>query len=538
MKSPTLRGLAGLAVLGLVGCVDEYVDTEPKLSAFEVRLTDPAAAGSPEEPLPLPLGDHELRLEAVALGTDGRPYPWTGSARIKVTPGRTPSVRTNCPPERAFDSCPIPDAVDRVTFVDGVANDIAVRISGVHSETAVWIVDDQGEGARSHAVGLAPLIHFETPTLAAINAIPPGEDTMTSWFIEHGQRGDFVRMSREGFVFADRESPEDECALAEPGPTMRDLIVTAVGPQGFYVTDLSEPAHPTYPGNFGHAYVFNFNFPEGLQPGDRIHYIEGSIQEFSGHTQLAFPVYRVSYCPFVAGDDDAGREAVRQRQRELELEALTALEARAPVIAASVCGTGIGTVSCGHDSDNRAIESLESAVVRIPEVKTPELWVRCDFDGDGEVANPNQTGAVYGCNFGNEENPECLCTAACLNSGVFPPPDSPLEASHADKAFDARGKVCTERSSYDGFGQYVVRIVQNGVPGARINISTADAFPDFDPEAEENLGSHLRVRGNLVHVRAARPRWIVQTRVPDERNDFDLCCLPGKDCPAGLQPCR
>lgn len=538
MKSPLVRGLAGLAALALAGCVDEYVDTEPKLSSFAVHLVDPSVAGSPEAPIPVPLGDYELRLEAQALGTDGRPFPWNGVARVKVTPGRTPSVRTDCPPERSFDACAIPDALDRIRFVDGVAKDVAVRISGVHSETAVWIVDDLGGGTSSGAVGLAPLFHFEAPTLAAINAIPPGKDTMTSWFIESGTRGDFVRMEREGFVFATREKPEDACTLADPGPTRRDLIVTAVTAQGFYVTDLSEPPNPSHPGNFGHLYVFNFSFPEGLQPGDRIYMLEGSIQEFGGHSQISFPVYRTSYCNLVEGDDEASVARVRAEQRALELEALAALEASAPVIDSSVCGTGIGALSCGHAAQNRDIESLESAVVVVPEVKTPEMWVRCDFDGDGDVVNPNQVGSTYACNFGNEENPECLCLAACLTSGVFPPPDSPLEASHADKAFDATGKVCSERTAYDAYGQYVVRIVEKGVPGPRIAISTRDAFPDFDPEAEENLGSHIRVRGNLLHVRAARPRWVVQARTPDERNDFDLCCLPGKDCPAGLQACR
>ena len=59
----------------------------------------------------------------------------------------------------------------------------------------------------------------------------------------------------------------------------------------------------------------------------------------------------------------------------------------------------------------------------------------------------------------------------------------------------------------------------------------------FGPAAIQSTRAHVRIRGNLQHVRAARPRWVVQARVPDERNATDVCCLPNGFCPAGLQPC-
>src|SRR5690606_3271829 len=138
-----------------------------------------------------------------------------------------------------------------------------------------WVVDAKGEGKRSHAVGTAPLLHFAAPTLAAVNAVPPGGDTTTSFFIEDGGvRDGLIRLQREGGVYAVRLTRSDPCLLDAAGPRKRAVIVTAVTATGFYVTDLSEPAHPTLPGHFGHLFVYNFNFPEGLRPGARLHFLE------------------------------------------------------------------------------------------------------------------------------------------------------------------------------------------------------------------------------------------------------------------------
>ncbi len=517
MKSPLLRGLGACAALLLAGCVDEYVDVVPGLSSFSVELADPAAAGSAEEPLPVSRGITTMRIRAQAWATDGKPYAWNGKARVKVTPGVT-----------------VPN-VFPIEFVDGRA-ETDVQILGAHSETRLWVIDDKAWGA-SFAVGVTPTLHYDEPTLADINAIPPQGDNNTSFFTRGSPRGDFVSLHRDGFVFADRDQPEDPCELAAPGAGKRDVIVTATTATGFYATDLTEPADGVLPGNYGHIFVFNFNFPEGLEVGDRLHALEGTIQEFSGNTQLTFPTYRISSCPLVAGDDV---EAVRAAQRTLELARLGELEQNAPVIGTAICtggsGSGISLESCGYSASNFQMESLESALVRIPEVKTPELWARCDFDGDGQVSSFVQDGNVFGCLDPNDA--ECACNVACQTSRAFPSPDSPFEASHADKAFDATGKICAEVTSYHGYGQYIVRIVEDGVLGPRINLSTRDAFPAFDPELEENLGSVLRARGNLVQVRAARPRWVVQARIPDERNEPDLCCVDESRCPAGLQLCE
>lgn len=521
MKSSAFRALGASAALSLTGCVDEFVDVPNELSSFTVTFDELTPTGSPDAQLPAPRGTLWLGVRANAFGTDGKPLAWNGRARVKVTPGAINAVK---------DDRDGLSADNALVFVDGVASG-QVEIKSVHSDARIWLVDDLPD-SDTHAVGVTPIVYFDEPTLADINSIPPGGDNFTSLYVDGGTVGDFVRMERDGFVFEGRETAEDPCALAEPGATKRDLIVTATTPTGFYVTDLAEPPHPTLPGNFAHAFVYNFGFPEGLEPGKRLYLLAGTIQEFSGNTQITSPTYRVSYCPFVAGDDT---DAVRAQQRTLELAKLHELEANAPVIGGATCGTGVSLQSCGYSSSNLAMESLESAVVQIPEAKLPDMWVRCDFDGDGQVSTFAQIGSSFGC--ADENDAECACNLACQTSAKFPSPDSKFEASHADKAFDATGKLCAERTGYQGFGQYIVQIIDNGVPGPRINLTSRDAFPEFDPELEENLGAHVRVRGNLQQVRAARPRWVVQARGADERNDTDVCCLPGEFCPAGLQPC-
>jgi hypothetical protein len=79
------------------------------------------------------------------------------------------------------------------------------------------------------------------------------------------------------------------------------MIVTAITAEGFYVADkLSPPiSDPFYtsdatgfrvlPGTFGYIYVYNYNFPDGLYFADRVLSLTGTVQEFSGDTQLVFP---------------------------------------------------------------------------------------------------------------------------------------------------------------------------------------------------------------------------------------------------------
>lgn len=471
----------------LAGCGDESHGRPVTLASFSVHVVSPVLAtdgnGDPIR-LPVPRGPLAVALDARAIGTDGQPFPFTGRARVQVTPGRT-----------------LPELTG-IDFVNGIATTQTVTVLGVHSDTEIWVVDDVPDAGRpvpSHAAGVGETLTFAPPTLADMNQIPPNGDNAQSAYA-----GDYVEL---------------DLTTSDPQLPSRELIVTAIFNEGFYVTDLDEPPHPTYPGNFGHLYVYSYSYPEYLLPGDRLERIAGTLMDFSGHTQISFPMWRA------ARDDGTG------------LADLARLETMAPAITPLICGGG-STSSiqsqelCGYSAQNFYLESLESSLVKLAEAQLPDLWVRCDFDGNGEVATFGQyqaTGAEppgeplppFGC---FSDDPECRCNIACLTSGTF-------ESEVQGRSFDATGKVCAELATYERYGQYPVRLV-TGSTRPRINIATRDSIPTFDPRAEDSAGAVVRVRGLLRHVRAARPRWMVTARDPS-----DLCCTNAASCPAGLAPC-
>lgn len=485
LLSPT-----ALAVLALAmgGCGDEHREREVTLTSFDVHVISPAIEcddrGRPV-PLPVPRTAVPVTLEARAIGSDGRPFPFTGRARVAVTPGRTVPALTG------------------IEFVDGVAAPQTITVLAVHSDAEIWVIDDVPEEGRpvpSYAAGVGETLPYDRPTLADVNQLPPNGDNTQSAYA-----GDYLEL---------------DVVDPDTGDLTRELLVTAIFNEGFYVTDLTEGPHSLYPGNFGALYVYSYSYPEYLLPGDRLTTLTGTLMDFSGHTQISFPTWTT------APDDGDG------------LAALATLEATAPAITPTICGGGSTSsiqsqILCGYSSANLHLESLESSLVVLPEIRTPDLWVRCDFDGNGEVANfgqyqatgnepPGEPIPAFGC-FAEDE--ECACNLACLTSGVF-------ESTVPGRSFDATGKVCAELGTYERYGQYPVRLVNGGVPGPRIGLATRDSVPAFDPRAQGAAGAGLWARGMLRHVRAGRPRWVVVARDPS-----DLCCTDSASCPDGLAPC-
>ena len=95
------------------------------------------------------------------------------------------------------------------------------------------------------------------------------------------------------------------------------LVVTGTDPSGFFVTDVTACRIPEmrsgtsimlepsgyFPGTYGSMFVYNYNYPEGLDRGDLLWTLSGSVTEFSGATQMTFPAWTV-------------RERVRQVERD------------------------------------------------------------------------------------------------------------------------------------------------------------------------------------------------------------------------------
>lgn len=500
--------IACLALAALHACTDEWRPGPEGLATFEVEILDrPHGDG---ERLAIPREPVVLRIRARALDHQGELIPWRGVARIKVTPGAT------LPSNATLD-------FEDEDPTDGVAEG-RVRVMRVHGDVHVW-VQDEIDGRPSGAVGISAPLRYAQPTIADLNQLPSTDfSTDTSLF-----PGDFITMEREGEVFARREKLGDPCVFADPPPSRRDLIVTSVGPQGFHVTDLAETGRDQLPGHWGHLYVFNFSYPEGIAPGDRIEWLQGTATDYIGTTQLGFPAFRASRCNVLPGEDP---DEVLRQQRALQLTALRELEESAPFLDSLLCGggqrTGQAAQSCGYHASNLHLESLESSLVRVRHIRTPDEWRDCDFDGDGKVTNYVSQSGVFGCPSGDAE---CACHLACHFGGTFAIDDEHA-ARWGSRGFDMRGRTCTELNAWRSYGQYAVRLVENGELPSQLNFASRDAVPGFDPFAMENRGLNLSIRGTLSQVMAGRPRWLVHAR-----DASDICCLDGDACPASLPPC-
>lgn len=120
---------------------------------------------------------------------------------------------------------------------------------------------DVSEGAclrvpPTYSAGVGGPIHLVQPTLADINR---SDSLIQSPFI-----GEFIEVKRG------------------------TMIVTAVRIDGFYVTDIEGT-------EFNHLFVFNFSRPDDLFPGDKLISVGGPISEFTGLTELNFPLWEVDY---------------------------------------------------------------------------------------------------------------------------------------------------------------------------------------------------------------------------------------------------
>ena len=120
---------------------------------------------------------------------------------------------------------------------------------------------------------------------------------------------------------------------------------------------------------------------------------------------------------------------------------------------------------------------------------------------------------------------------ACGLSGYVP--GNPAEYCCERVCYDAIG--CTEESALTIYGQWTADVLgryeSDGAETFKVALMTRDASPQFDPLefAAEQLAKAasarqtLRVVGNLRHVLAARPVWVIVARSPDDIQADALC---------------
>jgi hypothetical protein len=509
------RSLAALALaLALVSsCKRERVSANlPRVASYQVTVDRVGGLGTPDTRVPLTTSD-TFQVTAQALDRNGEPVTdHDGKAALRVTPGRLANTQQT------------------LQFAAGVAT-APVAVEGVFGKTVLWVEDrvgyDLGSGKAvdgTYATGIGGPIWYASPTIYDVQKITGPSDT--------------------------NALPQSYLTVAEAslaaGQVM-DLIVTALFPDGFYVTDLAPgaPADPDIPlpRAFRHMYVYSFNFPEDLVVGDRLHAVTGTVTEFSGATQLTFPSWRPKLRPNVS---------LAELRKDLPV----------PVdITRAICNQGGSDPNlCGSSKSNLHLEALESGRVKLGEVEAAKGAVLCDPESgipwpstqkfrsylravpgvdvnlwtDARLAQvcPTQNGDPV-------QFPNCDINR---DSQIpFPPfPNPPAQGHCAELATEVlrlececklaceADPLCAEQSVLRLFGQWSAALYNPGTSryDLKVGLISNLAAPDWLPE--EHPGVLVKVTGVLRQVRAARPPWLV---VLDEAESF--CCLPDPTDPAG-----
>ncbi|MBZ4415524.1 hypothetical protein [Myxococcus sp. RHSTA-1-4] len=440
----------------------------------------------------IPRGTVEIDLDITALDVNGQLMEsFNGPVSFRVVPG-------NLTGEYKY----------RWTKLEGGKGSATVRAGQLYGEMHVWVQDeppevDYAEGevvtgdlpeepaTRTHATGLSRTLLFEEPTIAAVQTPQNGNQ-------ETAYKGTYMRIGR---------SPESgpalrqNCASDDPNNDQPlTLLVTGTDPGGFFVTDITScrvreagiqganiqtPEPSGYlPGRFNSLYIYNYSFPEGLDPGDLLWTVAGSVQEFTATTQLTFPSWSV-------------RERVRllpQTEWDKYLKLVEPVE-----INGRLCGYSgspyITDPLCGYSYGNYKMESLESSLVKIRRVKFPRVFNSCDANGNGQVpffCADTRGGTWGGCGADSPSDPdvpERQCNIDCtLGIGRF------------------AGQLCTERNTFESFGQFVVEMNPTGAPEANLDgsvparVKSVTAAVDGNPDTTTWAVSGELVPGMKVHV--------------------------------------
>jgi hypothetical protein len=230
-----------LAGLLITGCVKEVPPPDGPLS---VRVTfDEAAAEDIGADTPLPFSHDSVTftVDMQMIDIDGSVMTgFDGELGVRVRPGKVVEPWT-------------------VTVTDGVAEDVQVTIKGGHGPTRIWFEDSEREGGN-FATGVTPEIRFAYPTVAQIQTPSDSSTDLSGLMSNHVQ------------------------VLVED----RELIVTHVASDGFYVTDTDDPA-----GAYNSIYAFTFSRPRDLEAGDRLSALDGNVVEYIAFTELGYPSFIV-----------------------------------------------------------------------------------------------------------------------------------------------------------------------------------------------------------------------------------------------------
>jgi hypothetical protein len=506
-----------LAGVSFGPCVEKH-KLENSLAGFTVTITGFSGVGggdgTAQDPFDCPTDEITISFSAEAFDQLGNPMPdFNGTVGAKVTPGDLvyPDTQVAFQNGQAQGSVQVRKVFGRVALwledVHREPGDVARRKldppvacvrsadcpeGGVCEDGACWHEIQLETKTGTWATGVSSPVYFDNPTLRRIQWDP--------------------LVTANDLSSLDHHFVEIDCRADHPAGPWEDghgqLVVTGVFNEGFFVTDLADEGQ-----GYNHLYVYNYSYPEDTEVGYRLDRLAGTTQDFSGCTQISFPNW------LRAEDQNHDPQTFR----------VTDLDGMLPpaLVTTSMCADGGGTNQhlCGHSKQNWQLEALESARVRLENLRTPDVFVNCDLNGDLEVV-PDWEDAGH---------PEAVCSVVCLDhdgaqefvvkefvttQSAYPDVVvqenvvCPWEADivgiqpNCTRIRVPPGHLCSELSVMRQFGQWVVALDDGA--GPLVNIMTRETLVEYDPTSEAYLGAHIDfLQGNLRQVRAARPRWMV-----------------------------
>ncbi len=506
-RRPELAGLR-VSVQSINQVIEGASRTLPVSTACSVRFggegkVPPSERGTQSCRYVIPKGEIAIGIKVEALDAKGEKLgTFSGPLSFRVIPGSVTG-----------------DYAGRWAQMENGEASTTVKALHQYGAARVWAEDAPPEAIyengklktdglptepaqRTFATGVSAELWFEDQTLQSLQ-VPDGFDNRSSAFA-----GEFVAVGKKP------ESGQRLIQSCADDPARNGqqalMVVTGVDPSGFFVSDISacrlveqtrdsagstqvrtpEPKEKCLaqgpdggllpievtteangtcaisrractasggaclsysPGTFASMFVFNFSFPEGLNEGDLLFTLNGSVQEFTSTTQMTFPSWTIA-------------ERVRTlppSQWNKWLDLVPPVE-----IGGRICGMDdtvkpfLTDALCGHNRRNLKMESLESGLVKVRNVKMPQQVVNCDFNGNGstpffcESRSPDGTWIWTTCNFdgpeANEDKVERECAQSCVVGNAYSNPQRNISI--------AEGAVCAEESTYNGFGQFAVEL--------------------------------------------------------------------------------
>jgi len=205
--------------------------------------------GSQEAPLPFSSDVTEVTIIAETLDHNGDHWDYNGNLTVETRPAK-------------LEGSPWAEIVDGRW--EGT-----VSIRNGYGPTRIWL-SDKGEMSPADyeptwATGVSDPLYFEFPTIGEMNRTDDPETNHLD--------GEFAELRIED----------------------RSVIVTAVGTNGFWVSDTMDAQ-----GEHNSLFIYSFSAPgEEIELGKRLTLLTGANQEYLATTQLSFPTFDVADEPAI-----------------------------------------------------------------------------------------------------------------------------------------------------------------------------------------------------------------------------------------------